>query len=69
MPIIVLSFNVDENFGLRSANIDFNNTDLPNNSKTMRLIAIALLTAISLNKDDLVVQYLLNELDIPRTKD
>jgi hypothetical protein len=69
MQTIQLSLAITDNLGLKSVQITTNTTSLPNNSNTIRLIALALLKSINDNKDSLIVQDLLNELDIEVSKD
>lgn len=68
MKAITLTFNLTDELGLKSIVFDYNDTGLPENSETLRKIAIATLKAISDNQESCGVQDLLNDLDIPRQK-
>lgn len=62
---ITLSFHLEgENLGLKSVTFDVNETDLPNDSELLKMLATTLLKSIIINKQDVLVQDLLNELDI-----
>ena len=64
MKLIQLTFELTDELGIKSISYVYNDTDLPSNSETLGSIAIAILKAINLNKDSLLVQDLLNELNI-----
>jgi hypothetical protein len=67
MKTIQLTFNLSEDLAMKSIVYSYNDTDLPSNSETLGNIAIAMLRSLNLNKDDLIVQDLLIELDIKRS--
>lgn len=67
MKTIQLTFNLSEDLAMKSIIYSYNDTDLPSNSETLGNIAIAMLRSLNLNKDDLIVQDLLIELDIKRS--
>lgn len=66
MKNIQLSISLSDDLGLKAIVYDYNDTELPSNSETLGNIAIAILKSLHLNKDDLLIQDLLNELDISR---
>ena len=66
MSIIQLTFELSDDLGLKSITFDYNDTKLPSSSETLGNIAIAILRAIEVNKDDLVIQDLLSELGIKK---
>ena len=68
MKHITLTFNIDDNMGLRSVTYDYNDTSLPNDSNMLEMIAVALLKSVRDNKDTLIVQDLFNELGIDVSK-
>ena len=63
---IQIGLHLNEDLGLEAATFEHNTTHLQSDSDLLKLIGIALLKAVSINKDDLVVQDLLDELDIER---
>lgn len=66
MKTINLSLILNERLGLKSVTINYNDTDLPSDSELIRKVSITLLKSLSLNKDTIIVQDLLNELGIER---
>lgn len=56
--------HLNDDLGLEAASFEHNTTDLQSDSELLKLIGIALLKAVKVNKDDLVIQDLLNELDM-----
>ena len=66
MKHIILDFKFTDDLGLKSTVIDYNDTDLNNDSDLLRMIAFTLLKALHINKDDIVLQDLLNEIGIKR---
>ena len=67
MKNIQLSISLSDDLGIKAIVYDYNDTELPSNSETLGNIAIAILKSLHLNKDDLLIQDLLNELDISRS--
>jgi len=63
---IQIGVHLNEDLGITSATIDHNTTKLESNSELLRLISIALLKSIYLNKEDLQFQELLSELNITK---
>jgi hypothetical protein len=68
MKYIQLGFFLTDELGIKSILIDQNNTGLPNDSKLLENIAFAILKASHINRDSLILQDLLNELDISLPK-
>lgn len=66
MKNIQLSISLSDDLGIKAIVYNYNDTELPSNSETLGNIAIAILKSLHLNKDDLLIQDLLNELDISR---
>jgi hypothetical protein len=63
---LVLCYN--EELALKSVLIDKNETGLTSNSELVKIAAINMLKSFYLNKDDLLVQDLLRELNITISK-
>lgn len=63
---IQFGIHLNDKLGIQSATIDANTTDLPSNSELIKKVAIGLLKSLHLNKEDVMLQDLLNELDIKR---
>lgn len=61
--IITLSLNLNSELGLTSVIIGTNTTSLPNDSELLKKVSIAILRALDLNKEDILVQDLLSELN------
>ena len=66
MHFIQLGITLHQDLVLKSISIDFNSTDLPNNSKLLEILACSILRELKNSKDSLLVQDLLNELNIER---
>ena len=64
MHHIQLGLHLNEKLGLKSVSIDFNSTDLNNDSKLLEILAFTILRGLKINKDSVLVQDLLNELNI-----
>ena len=64
MKCIRLEIILTDDLGIKSISIDQNETGLPSNSGLIRKVAIAVLQSISLNKESIQVQDMLNELNI-----
>lgn len=64
--IIQLTFRLTETLGMKSVTVDLNTTDLPSDSELIKKLAFTILKSLSLNKEDIAVQNLLNELGIPK---
>lgn len=62
--IIQLMFDIKADFCLKSVTFEYNDTGLPDNSDTLKNLAIAILKSIKVNQDSIGVQDLLNELNI-----
>ena len=63
---IQFGIHLNERLGITSATIDHNTTDLPSDSELIKRVAFTLLKSLQLNKEDVMLQDLLNELDITR---
>lgn len=61
---IQIGVHMDEKFGIRSVTIDENTTHLVSDSQLIKNLCVAILKAISLNNDDVMVQDLLNSIDL-----
>lgn len=61
---IEFGINLNEGLGITSVSINYNTTNLPSNSELVKKVAFTLLKSIYSNKEDLMLQDLLNELDI-----
>lgn len=57
-------YELTDDLGIKSVSISFNGTELPSDSKLIGQLAMATLKALKINKDSVIVQDLLNELDI-----
>jgi len=64
---VQLTISLSEDLEMKTVSIDYNDTGLPDNSELVKKIAYTLLKSLSINKDDIKVQDLLNELGIERT--
>jgi hypothetical protein len=64
MKHITLTLKLTDNLGIKSIIIDDNETELPSDSNLIKICAIAMLESIAINKEDLQVQDILNDLDI-----
>jgi hypothetical protein len=69
MKRIQLTFNLTDKLGLRSVEFDYNSTHLPNDSELITKVCFAAIKAVRLNKDDMQLQDLLNELNIGLPKE
>jgi hypothetical protein len=65
MKTITISFGIVDDC-IKQIVFDENETDMPNNSETLEMLAFTLLTVISKEKDSMKVQDVLNELNIKR---
>lgn len=63
---IQFGVHLNERLGIKAITIDHNTTDLPSDSELIKRVAFTLLKSIHLNKEDVMLQDLLNELDISR---
>lgn len=63
---IQFGVHLNERLGIKAVTIDHNTTDLPSDSELIKRVAFTLLKSIQLNKEDVMLQDLLNELDISR---
>lgn len=68
MAVIQITLFFNDELGLKSARFEYNDTGLPDDSTTLRRLALTMLKAVAINEDDLKIQDLLNELDIERPK-
>jgi hypothetical protein len=66
MKSINLQIWLTDNLGIKSVVIGDNTTGLPSDSNLIKEVGIALLQSISLNKESIQIQDLLNELNITR---
>ena len=64
MAAISLMINLNDELGITSIVYSYNDTELPSNSETLGKISLAILKSLHLNKDSLLVQDLLSELNI-----
>jgi len=64
MKAIQLMFIIGDDLGLKSVTFQYNDSGLPDNSTTLKTLSIAVLKSLKMNKDSVIVQDLLNELDI-----
>lgn len=62
--IIQIGVHLNERLGIKSVTFDINTTELPSNSETLKRVALTILEAIALNKEMVMTQDLLNELNI-----
>ena len=65
---IQLGVHLTGSLGMKSVTIDCNTTSLPSDSELIKKVAFTMLRALQLNKEDLALQDLLNELDIGRQR-
>lgn len=63
---IQIGIHLDDQLGIKKATIDENTTHLPSNSELIYRVAITLIRSLHLNKHDVMIQDLLNELDIAK---
>jgi hypothetical protein len=68
MPYIQLGIFLNDRLGITSVRIDHNDTGLNDDSNLIETVALTLLKSLSLNKESVQVQDLLNELGIERSK-
>jgi len=63
---IDLQIKLTDDLGVQSVSIMRNDTDIVSDSKLLELVAFTILKGLRLNKDSILVQDLLIELDIQR---
>lgn len=61
---IQFGVHLNENLGIKAVTIDHNTTRLPSDSQLLKRVAFTLLKSIELNKEDVMLQDLLNDLNI-----
>jgi len=54
--MIKLTFEISDDYKLKSIVFDYNDTGLPNSSHTLKNLATAILVAVSENKKSLIIQ-------------
>ena len=64
MKYVELGIFLTDDLGIKAVVIDQNETGLPSNSELIEKVCITLLKSLSLNKEDVQLQDLLNELNI-----
>ncbi len=64
MKYIQIGFHFDDDLGLRKIQFQHNETELKNDSELIKNLAITMLRSVNLNKNDCLLQDLLNDLDI-----
>ena len=67
MKNIQLSIRLSDDLGVKGITIDYNDTDLESDSELVKRICFTLLKSIELNKEDIMVQDLLNSLEITKS--
>jgi len=65
MKYIDLVIILDDNLAIKSVTIDMNDTGLPSDSSLIKMVSVALLKSMQMNKESVGVQDILNELNIP----
>jgi hypothetical protein len=65
---IQITVLLSERLSITCVQIDENTTDLENDSELIKMIAVGLLKSIHANKEDLMIQDLLNSVNIKREK-
>ena len=68
MPSVWLAINLDKELKIKTVSINHNDTGMDNNSQLIKDLCFTLLKSMTLNKDDIQVQDLLNELGIKKSK-
>lgn len=63
---IQIGVHLDDQLGIKKATIEWNSTHLPSDSELIKRVAMTLLRSLHLNKHDVMIQDLLNELDIAK---
>lgn len=66
MKYIDLVICMNDDLGIQSCVIDQNDTGLPSDSNLIKKVCITLLRSLSLNKEYVEIQDLLNELNITK---
>jgi hypothetical protein len=64
MKHLEIVFGFTDELGLKSVQFNYNDTGLPEDSELLRRVACALIESLSVNKESLKVQDILNQLDI-----
>lgn len=64
MKHLIISFEFNEELGLQSLEFIENETNLPNDSKLLKRLAICILKSVELNPEDMSTHDLLVELGI-----
>lgn len=65
MKHIQISIDLSDELGIKSASINYNDTGLKSDSELVIKVAYTLLQSFSANKDDVLLQDLLREVNIP----
>jgi len=68
MKYIQITLLVSDEMHLKSIQFDENETELPNDSNTLKLLAEAMLRGLNKDKECIAIQDVLNELNIPRSE-
>ncbi|MEN6624541.1 MAG: hypothetical protein ABFD50_23715 [Smithella sp.] len=68
MKHIFLSIELSDELGIKSVTLSHNDTGLKSDSELVKMVAYALLKAYTANKEDVMIQDLLNEVGIPIVK-
>lgn len=66
MKAIQLFISLSDDLGIQSITFSYNDTELPSDWKTLNAVANAILKAIKANKDRIIVDELLDDLNIKR---
>lgn len=64
MKYIQLGIHLTDELGIKSVTIDHNDTSLPSDSDLIKRVSMTVLKSLILNKEDVIVQDLINELGI-----
>ncbi len=66
MKRVSLTIGLTDDLGIKSVVIDYNDTGLLDDSVLIEKIALTLIKSIYINKEDIYIQDILNELNIKR---
>jgi lantibiotic modifying enzyme len=66
MNYVTLTFELTSDLRLKAVTVDHNDTELNGDSDLLKGLAFALLECLSTNKESILVQDILNDLNIPR---
>jgi hypothetical protein len=62
---IQIGIFLNEYLGIKKVSIDYNDTGHPSNSELLKAVSVGLLKSIAMNNEDVQVQDLLNEINMP----